>query len=126
MLRWEHADAIGRPFSAEALAYARQLAAATHRFPDTKRALAELLDQWDAGLAGNRAERRMAVRVSEQRLRLVSEPVPGDRDHAATPGAPPGAADPGEDAAAETSAPSPAEMGTGDEGGFYPDAMELA
>jgi hypothetical protein len=34
-LRWEHADALGAPFSSEALDYARQLAAATHRFPDT-------------------------------------------------------------------------------------------
>jgi hypothetical protein len=64
---------VGGPFSAEALAYARQLAAARHRFPDTKRALAELLEQWNAGLAGNRAERRMAVRIAEQRLRLVDE-----------------------------------------------------
>ena len=51
VLRWEHASAVGGPFSSEALAYARQLAAATHRFPDTRRALAELLDQWNAGLA---------------------------------------------------------------------------
>jgi hypothetical protein len=42
-LRWEHA--VGGPFSSEALAYARQLATATHRFPDTRRALAELLEQ---------------------------------------------------------------------------------
>ena len=75
-LRWEHADAVGGPFSSEALAYARQLAAATHRFPDTRRALAELLEQWGAGLAGNRAERRMALRLSEQRLRLVPDPPP--------------------------------------------------
>lgn len=70
-LRWEHADAVRGPFSAEALAYARQLAATQHRFPDTKRALAELLEQWDAGLARTPAERRMAIRLSEQRLRLV-------------------------------------------------------
>jgi transposase InsO family protein len=54
VLRWEHAEAMGGPFSAETLAYARQLAASRHRFPDTKRALAELLDQWNAGLTGNR------------------------------------------------------------------------
>ena len=63
------------PFSSEALAYARQLATATHRFPDTRRALTELLDQWGAGLAGNRPE-RMALRLSEQRLRLVPDPPP--------------------------------------------------
>ena len=70
-LWWEHAASLGQPFSAEALGYARRLAAARHRFPDTRRALAELLEQWDAGLARNPAERRMAVRLSEQRLRLV-------------------------------------------------------
>ena len=75
-LRWEHADAVGAPFSSEALDYARQLAAATHRFPDTRRALAELLEQWGAGLAGDRAGRRMALRLSEQRLRLVPDPPP--------------------------------------------------
>jgi transposase InsO family protein len=32
-LRWEHADAVGGPFSSEALAYARQLTTATHRSP---------------------------------------------------------------------------------------------
>ncbi len=58
VLRWEHADAAGGPFSSEALAYARQLATATRRFPDTRRALAELLEQWGAGLAGNRVSRR--------------------------------------------------------------------
>jgi hypothetical protein len=73
-LKWEHADALGAPFSSEALDYARQLAAATHRFPDTRRALAELLEQWGSGLAGDRAGRRMALRLSEQRLRLVPAP----------------------------------------------------
>ncbi|WP_239313155.1 hypothetical protein [Frankia sp. Cj3] len=37
MLRWEHADALVGPFSADALAYARQPATATDRFPDTRR-----------------------------------------------------------------------------------------
>jgi hypothetical protein len=35
-LEWEHAAALGAPFSSEALDYARQLAAATHHFPDTR------------------------------------------------------------------------------------------
>ena len=72
--KWEHADALGAPLSSEALDYARQLAAATHRFPDTWQALAELLEQWGSGLAGDRAGRRMALRLSEQRLRLVPAP----------------------------------------------------
>jgi hypothetical protein len=72
-LAWEHAAALGRPFSREAAAYARKLAAATHRFPDTRRALAQLLDRWGAGLTANRTERRMAVRLSQERLLLAGD-----------------------------------------------------
>ncbi len=121
VLRWEHADALDAPFSADALAYARQLAAATDRFPDTRRALARLLERWDAGLAGNRAERRMAVRLSERRLRLVpetSEPAPpavvpcdGDRPVEEIAG--------DDDHDDELAAPFP-----GDDD-FYADAMEI-
>ena len=125
MLRWEHADAVGGPFSSEALAYARQLATATHRFPDTRRALADLLEQWGAGLAGNRAERRMALRVSEQRLRLVPDPPP------AVPPVPAGAAgisaaEAGgdDDSEGELDAPFPGEEPGTDPGDFYADAME--
>jgi len=46
---------------------------ATHRFPDATRALAELLDRWGAGLTANRAERRMAARLSQERLRLAGD-----------------------------------------------------
>jgi len=126
-LRWEHADAVGGPFSSEALAYARQLATATHRFPDTRQALAELLEQWGAGLAGNRAERRMALRISEQRLRLVPEPEPaaGQVPHAAS-GADTGGDDAGgdDDGPAELGAPFPGEEPDADPGDFYADAME--
>jgi hypothetical protein len=38
----EHHSEIGVPFSAEALAYARRLARQQDRFPDDRRALAEL------------------------------------------------------------------------------------
>jgi transposase InsO family protein len=72
-LAWEHAAELGRPFSAEAAAHARRLAAATHRFPDTKRALVELLDRWDSGLTASPAERRMAVRLSAGQLRLTGD-----------------------------------------------------
>jgi len=115
-LRWEHADAVGGPFSSEALAHARQLAVATHRFPDPKRALAGLLEEWGAGLAGSSAERRMALRSSDDRLRLVlpppdpegePEPVPGDDDDEA-----------------ELDAPFPGEEGEDGGGDFYDDAME--
>ncbi|MFG3207300.1 Mu transposase C-terminal domain-containing protein [Streptomyces sp. NPDC048192] len=73
LLVWEHAAALNGPVSREAMVYARRLAARTHRFPDTKRALVELLERWGAGLTANRAERRMAVRLSQERLRLVGD-----------------------------------------------------
>lgn len=72
-LNWEHASTHTCQFSSEAVAYARRLAAAEHRFPDTKRALIALLTEWDAGLTRNPTERRMAVRLSERRLRLVTD-----------------------------------------------------
>ncbi len=70
-LRWEHAQDVPLPFSADALAYARRLAARRDRFPDDRRALAELLERWDAGLTRNPAERRMALRLSQQRAARV-------------------------------------------------------
>jgi len=117
-LKWEHADALGAPFSSEALDYARQLAAAAHRFPDTRRALAELLEQWGSGLAGDRAGRRMALRLSEQRLRLVQAP----------PAEAPGAAElssrheGGDGESGGT--PLPGQGHGGEPGDFYADAME--
>ncbi|MEQ4608378.1 hypothetical protein ABMX48_17165 [Streptomyces cavourensis] len=59
--------------SREALGYARRLARQKDRFPDTKRALVELLERWGAGLTRDRTERRMAVRLSQERLRLVGD-----------------------------------------------------
>ena len=75
-LDWEHAPALNGPASLEALKYARRIAAKTHRFPDTKRALIDLLERWGAGLTEDRTERRMAVRLSQDRLRLVGESEP--------------------------------------------------
>jgi transposase InsO family protein len=66
-LPWEHYSEINVPFSAEALEYARRLARQTDRFPDDRRALAELLERWDAGLTRNPTERRMALRLAQQR-----------------------------------------------------------
>jgi len=66
-LLWAHHTEIDVPFSAEVLAYARRLAAKTQRFPDDRGALAELLERWNAGLARNPTERRMALRLSQQR-----------------------------------------------------------
>ncbi len=75
-LVWEHAADLNRPFSTEALSYARQLAATTQRYPDLTATLVELLDRWGAGLTESAAERRMAVRLSQQRLRLVGHDDP--------------------------------------------------
>jgi transposase InsO family protein len=84
-LAWEHAAELGRPFSAEAAAHARRLAAATHRFPDAKRALVELLERWDSGLTASPAERRMAVRLSAGQLRLTGDDVPAAEAVSALP-----------------------------------------
>jgi transposase InsO family protein len=70
-LAWEHVPALGKPFSAEALTYARRLAGRTQRFPDIATTLTRLLERWGAGLTAGAAERRMAVRLSQQRLRLL-------------------------------------------------------
>ncbi|MFD8115692.1 helix-turn-helix domain-containing protein [Streptomyces microflavus] len=81
VLHWEHAAALGMPVSREALGYARRLSRQKDRFPDTKRALVELLERWGAGLTRDRTERRMAVRLSQERLRLIGDDeTPGSAD----------------------------------------------
>lgn len=76
-LVWEHHDQHGQPFSAEALAYARTLAAAQGRGVDESAVLGDLLARWDAGLTRHPAERRMAVRASQQRAaRTPCPPAP--------------------------------------------------
>lgn len=77
-LDWVHAPSLNGPASLEALQYARRIAAKTHRFPDTRRALVELLERWGLGLAADRAERRMAIRLSQQRFRVVGNGDNGD------------------------------------------------
>ena len=122
-LAWEHAGAAVGPFSAEALAYARRLALAEGRHVDERRALAELLDRWDAGLVRHPAERRMAVRASEQRAARLAAAGP-----AAEVAALPTVA--ALTAAQDTPRPepggdddSPGELDTG--GDFYADAFEV-
>jgi hypothetical protein len=90
-----------------------------HRFPDTRRALAELLEQWGAGLAGDRAGWRMALRLSERRLRLVPDPAPA----AAVP-EPVTAAGGDGDGGGEPPARFPGGETGDDPGDFYADAME--
>jgi transposase InsO family protein len=76
-LRWEHAQDVPVPFSADALAYARQLAATRDRFADDRRALAELLERWGAGLTESPTERRIALRLSEQRAGRLQQDATG-------------------------------------------------
>jgi hypothetical protein len=75
-LAWEHHQAIASPFSDEALAYARRLAAQRDRFADVQRTLTELLDRWNVGLWQTPAERRMALRLGRERVLELPEPVP--------------------------------------------------
>ena len=111
-LKWEHADALGAPFSSEALDYARQLAAAAHRFPDTRRALAELLEQWGSGLV-----RRLGPGGGWRCACPRSGCAWSRRREAPPPPTPPPAA---RTAAASPAAPFPG----GEPGDFYADAME--
>jgi hypothetical protein len=61
---------LGTPFSAEAASYARRLAVRSDRWPDTRRALNELLARWQAGMVTDRRERRIAVRMGAERAAL--------------------------------------------------------
>ncbi|MGW4371941.1 Mu transposase C-terminal domain-containing protein [Nocardia takedensis] len=65
-LRWEHAPASDMPFSEDALAFARRLAAAKYTYPDDRLALADLLERWNLGLGSSVVERRMALRLSRE------------------------------------------------------------
>lgn len=109
-LAWEHADEVGVPFSAETLAYARRIAVAEGRHVDERRALAELLDRFDAGLVRHPAERRMAIRASQQRqARLAASTVDDAAEVVALPTVAavtqPGEAATGEQAASRPSPP---------------------
>lgn len=76
-LQWEHAPALDTPFSGEAAAYARRLAARAGRHAGASQALAQLLARWDQGMVTDRRERRMAVRLSAERNALVLPTEPG-------------------------------------------------
>ena len=133
-LTWEHAGAVGGPFSREAAVYARRLAAAgPERFPDRHKTLVGLLERWGKGLTENRTERRMALRIaSADRLRLAeAEPKPEAQLPALAKAAdaqereaeiePPGGDD---DADGELEACFPDEVGQVDEQEYYADAWK--
>jgi putative transposase len=107
-LDWEHQPLLDTPFSTEAAAHARRLAASTGEL-DAAKALAGLLERWEAGLVADRRERRMAVRLASE--------------YAALPATPPAAAPP---AAAELVLVDGDDDDEGElEDGFYDDAFEV-
>jgi hypothetical protein len=69
-LAWEHAPSLEMPLSADALAFARKLAASKYRYPDDRIAVADLLERWRLGLAATPAERRIALRLSREQKAL--------------------------------------------------------
>jgi hypothetical protein len=80
-LAWEHAAAVGGPFSSDALDYAKQLVVAGDGLGDVRAVLRDLLERWDAGLARNPTERRILVRASHERTGLLGpSPTPPSRD----------------------------------------------
>jgi hypothetical protein len=127
-LAWEHAQQVAVPFSAEALAYARRLALTEGRHVDERRALAGLLDRWDAGLVRHPAERRMAIRASEQRAARMAAGQGTTAEVAALPSVAAVTAmheTPGPDSpAAGGDDDSPGELDPGGED-YYADAFEV-
>jgi len=83
VLVWEHAASIDLPFSEDALAFARKLAASKYTYPDDRLAVADLLERWNVGLGSTLAERRMALRLS--RLAEVHDDRPPQHDAASPP-----------------------------------------
>jgi putative transposase len=63
-LVWEHEPGLGTPFSADAAAYARRLAASRGLAADPTKELADLLARWKDGIVAGQAERRMAARLA--------------------------------------------------------------
>jgi transposase InsO family protein len=136
-LPWEHHSEITVPFSAEALAYARRLARQQDRFPDDRRALAELLERWDAGLTRNPTERRIALRLAQQRedrlqaageeaatvTELASVRAVAKRSGLAPVDEPP--PEPGSEVVGDDDDPAELEAVAGDEldGGYYDEAF---
>lgn len=72
-LAWQHAEMLDQPLAAEALEFARKLAAKRHRFIDDKLALEELMMRWEVGSKSTVAERRLAVNMARQDRSLLSD-----------------------------------------------------
>jgi len=89
VLKWEHAEALRMPLSKEALAFARQLAAAKYQYPDDRLSVADLLERWQIGLGATPSERRMVLRRSREQAAIEVPDLhqgPGDEADADTGG----------------------------------------
>ena len=75
-LVWEHAPSLMMPFSEDALAFARELAAAKYTYPDDTIAVADLFERWKLGLGATAKERRIALRMSRDQAVLLND-LPG-------------------------------------------------
>ncbi|WP_206074630.1 helix-turn-helix domain-containing protein [Antribacter gilvus] len=129
-LVWEHTGEVEVPFSAEALAYARRLALAGGRHVNERVVLGELLERWDAGLTRHPAERRMAVRASQQRQARLAAAGPSAQVaglatlRAVTGPVVPDAPEPLRVTALETAGDDDTDDELDDEG-FYDDAFDV-
>jgi putative transposase len=74
-LEWEHAKLLGCAFSREAAAYVRRNATRLSGRADTTQAMKDLLRRWDNDMIADRRERRMALRIAQERAAL-----PGSAD----------------------------------------------
>jgi len=115
-LDWEHAAALDTPFSAEAASQARRLTIAGGGQLEPAKALAGLLQRWDAGMVTDRRERRIAARLSAEYAALPAVEPTEPATSVSEPGGPPAAA-------------LPVIVGDDDDGDlgddFYDDAFEV-
>jgi putative transposase len=119
-LDWEHAAGLDTPFSADAAAYARRLAAAPGTVLDPAKALAQLLDRWSTGMVTDRRERRMAARLSAEYAALPAVEPPDPKPDRRMPRGSEAVDDSlsGDDDESDFTGPD-------EEDGFYDDAFEV-
>ncbi|MEU8264673.1 Mu transposase C-terminal domain-containing protein [Micromonospora sp. NPDC048999] len=119
-LDWEHTASLNTPFSADAAAYARRLAADPGSALDPAKVLAQLLKRWSTGMITDRRERRIAARLSAEYVALRPIEPPNPEPDAEAPPTSPTEVDEllsGDD--------DDADFAGRDDGGFYDDAFEV-